>query len=116
MANIDGMSKLMSDNLENNKFHAWRFRMKNFLMGKGYWKYIEGDNENALQLPKRNRTADQLRVYEEWNQGAKKVMYWLFVSIHDIMIGHIQDPKTPKEAWNSLITLYETNKGTKIAT
>ncbi|KAH7286102.1 hypothetical protein KP509_33G058500 [Ceratopteris richardii] len=108
MANVDGMSQLTSDKLDKNNFHAWRFRMTNFLMGKGYWKYIEGENENALQLPERNRTADQVRAYEEWNQGARKIMYWLSVSIHDNMIGHIQDAKTPKEAWNSLVTLYET--------
>ncbi|KAH6555712.1 hypothetical protein KP509_1Z234100 [Ceratopteris richardii] len=92
----------MSDKLDKNNFHAWRFRMTNFLMGKGYWKYIEGENENAPQLPERNRTADQLRAYEEWNQGARNVMYWLSVSIHDSMIGNILDAQTPKEAWNSL--------------
>ncbi|KAH7440695.1 hypothetical protein KP509_03G006300 [Ceratopteris richardii] len=99
----------MSDKLGMNNFHAWRYRMKNFVMGKGYSKYIEGENENAPQLLERNRTPDQLRAYEEWKQGARKVMYWLSVSIHDSMIGHIQDAKTPKEAWNSLFTLYETN-------
>ncbi|KAH7288876.1 hypothetical protein KP509_31G048000 [Ceratopteris richardii] len=103
MANADGMSQLMSNKLDKKNFHAWRFRMKNFLMGKGYWKYIEGENENAPQLPERNRTRDQLRAYEEWNQGARKLMYWLSVSIQDSMIGHIQDAKTPKEAWKSLV-------------
>ncbi|KAH7294556.1 hypothetical protein KP509_27G007300 [Ceratopteris richardii] len=78
MANGDGMTQLMSDKLDKNNFHAWRFRMTNFLMGKGYWKYIEGENENASH-------------------------------IQDSMIGHIQDAKTPKEAWNILVTLYETN-------
>ncbi|KAH7442352.1 hypothetical protein KP509_03G084200 [Ceratopteris richardii] len=105
-ANTDGMSQLMSDKLDKNNFHAWRFRMMNFLMGKGYWKYIKGDNKNALQLPERNRNAEQIRSYEEWNQGARKVMYWLSVSIQDSMIGHIQDAKTSKEAWNSLVTLH----------
>ncbi|KAH7387954.1 hypothetical protein KP509_16G050300 [Ceratopteris richardii] len=109
MANVDGMTQLMSDKLDKNNFHAWRFKMMNFLMGKGYWKYIEGENKNARQLQERNWIADQLRAYVEWNQGAQKVMYWLSVSIQDSMIGHIQDAKTPKEAWNSLLTLYETN-------
>ncbi|KAH7437896.1 hypothetical protein KP509_05G094100 [Ceratopteris richardii] len=101
MANADGMSQLMSDKLDKNNFHAWRFKMMNFLMGKGYGKYIEGENENDLQLLERNWIAKQVRAYEEWNQGARKVMYWLSVSIQDSMIGHIQNAKTPKEAWNS---------------
>ncbi|KAH7432940.1 hypothetical protein KP509_07G047000 [Ceratopteris richardii] len=99
----------MSDKLDKKNFHGWRFHMTIFLIEKGYWKYIEGENKNAPQLPERNPTVDQLREYEEWNQGAQKVMYWLFVGIQDIMIGYIQDAKTLKEAWNSLLTLYETN-------
>ncbi|KAH7277598.1 hypothetical protein KP509_39G058600 [Ceratopteris richardii] len=102
MANTDGMSQIMSDKMEKTNPHAWRLRMTNFLMGKGYWKYIEGENENAPQLPERNQTTNELRAYEEWNQGAQKVMYWLFVSIQDSMIRHIQDAETPKEAWNSM--------------
>ena len=35
-------------------------------------------------------------------------MYWLFVSVQGSMIGHIQDANSPKDAWNSLVTLYET--------
>ncbi|KAH7353113.1 hypothetical protein KP509_19G079100 [Ceratopteris richardii] len=68
----------MINKLDKNNSHAWRFRMKNFFMGKGYWKYIKGENKNASY-------------------------------IHDSMIGHVKDAKTQKEAWNSLVTLYETN-------
>ena len=35
----------ISDKLDKNNFHAWKFRMTNFLMGKGYWEYIDGDQE-----------------------------------------------------------------------
>ncbi|KAH7287748.1 hypothetical protein KP509_32G072100 [Ceratopteris richardii] len=118
MENGDGMTHFMSDKLDKNNFHAWRFRMMNFLMGKGYYKYIKGENENAPQLPKRIQTVDQLRAYEEWNQGAQKVMYWLSVSIQDSMIGYIQDAKTLKEACNNLVTfeLHISNSKTSIQT
>ena len=36
-------------------------------------------------------------------------MYWLSISIQDTMIGHIQDAKSPKDAWDTLVKLYETN-------
>ncbi|KAH7279574.1 hypothetical protein KP509_37G024800 [Ceratopteris richardii] len=100
MANTYGMGQHMSNKLNKNEFHAWRFRMMNCLMGKGSWKYIKGENENAPYLQERNQIANQLRAYDEWNQEACKVMYWLSVSIQDSMIGHIQDVKTLKEAWN----------------
>ncbi|KAH7288525.1 hypothetical protein KP509_31G029700 [Ceratopteris richardii] len=105
----EGKSQRYSDKLKKKNFRAWRFIMTNFLMGKGQWKYIKGENANALQLSDRNQTTEQRKEYEEWNQGAQKVMYWLSVSIQDSMIGHIQDAKTWKESWNSLVTLYETN-------
>ena len=42
-------------------------------------------------------------------------MHWLSVSIHDTMIGHIQDGKSPKEAWYILVKLFATKtKGKKI--
>ncbi|KAH7404213.1 hypothetical protein KP509_15G016200 [Ceratopteris richardii] len=103
----------MSDKLDNNNVHEWRFRMTNFMMRKGYWKYIKRDNENVPQLPETNQTAEQLRAYEEWDEEARNIMYSLSISIHDSMIGHIQDAKTPKEAWKSLVTLYKTNKKAK---
>ena len=40
MANTDGLSNIVGDKLDKNNFHAWKFRMTNFLMGKGYWDYI----------------------------------------------------------------------------
>ena len=36
MANTDGLSNIVGDKLNKNKFHAWKFIMTNFLMGKGY--------------------------------------------------------------------------------
>ena len=46
-------------------------------------------------------------------QGASKVMYWLSVSIHDSMIGHIQSASTPKEAWDKLVAFDATNTRAK---
>ena len=46
MANTDGLSNIVEDKLDKNNFHAWKFGMTNFLMGKGYWEYIEGEQED----------------------------------------------------------------------
>ena len=83
--------------------------MTNFLMGKGYWEYIEGDQEKAPEIPKDNPTAAKLKTLKDWNQGAQKVMYWVSVSIQDTMIGHIQDATSPKEAWDRLLSFDTTN-------
>ena len=36
-------------------------------------------------------------------------MYWLSVSVSESMIVHIQDAEMPKEAWDTLVKLYNTN-------
>jgi len=36
-------------------------------------------------------------------------LYWLFVSVFDSMIVHIQDAKSPKQAWDTLVKMYNTN-------
>ena len=32
----DNINQIMVEKLDKNNFHAWRFRITNFLMGKGY--------------------------------------------------------------------------------
>ena len=78
-------------------------------MGKGYWEYIEGEHETAPNLPEYNVTTVDIKAYKDWNQGARKVMHWLSISVQDTMIGHIQDAKSPKEAWDILVQLFATN-------
>ena len=107
--NNDGISGLISEKLDKNNFHAWKFRMTNFLMGKGCWEYIEGDQVAPPQIPEANATPAELKSVKDWNQGARKVMYWLSVSVQDSMIGHIQDATTPKQAWDRLVSFDTTN-------
>ena len=57
MANNDGLNQIINDKLDKKNFHSLKFRMTNFLMGKDYWEYIEGDQEDALELLERNAIA-----------------------------------------------------------
>ncbi|MCO5596436.1 hypothetical protein L7F22_050499 [Adiantum nelumboides] len=54
------------------------------------------------ELPDVNPTAEQIKTFKDWNQGARKVMYWLSVSVQDTMI---QDATSPKQAWDSLVSV-----------
>ncbi|MCO5601132.1 hypothetical protein L7F22_055251 [Adiantum nelumboides] len=105
----DGISGLVSDKLDKNNFHAWKFKMTNFLMGKSYWDYIDGNQEEMPELPDVNPTAEQIKAFKDWNQGARKVMYWLSVNVQYTMIGHIQDATSPKQAWDRLVSVDTTN-------
>ena len=103
MSNSDGLNNIVGDKLDKNNFHSWKFRMTKFLMGKGYWEYIQGDLEEKPELPEENPTAAELKAVKDWTQGSSKVLYWMSVSIHDSMIGHIQSATTPKQAWDRLV-------------
>jgi hypothetical protein len=46
------------------------------------------------------------KVYIE---KARKVLYWLFVNVSNSMIVHIQDAKSPKQAWDTFVKMYNTN-------
>jgi hypothetical protein len=100
---LDDINQIVSEKLDKNNFHAWKFRMTNFLMGKGFWDYVEGENEDPPELPEENATAVEIKAFKDWNQGARKVMYWLSVSVTDTMIGHILDVHIPAEAWQNLV-------------
>ncbi|MCO5586824.1 hypothetical protein L7F22_040768 [Adiantum nelumboides] len=71
--------------------------------------YIDGNQEEMPELPDVNPTAEQIKAFKDWNQGAKKVMYWLSISVQDTMIGHIQDATSPKQAWDRLVSVDTTN-------
>jgi hypothetical protein len=48
MAN--GLSQIAIEKLNKNNFQVWKFRIMNFLMGKGYWEFIT-DDEKEPPLP-----------------------------------------------------------------
>jgi hypothetical protein len=48
MAN--GLSQITMKKLDKNNFQVWKFMIMNFLMGKGSWEFITGD-EKEPPLP-----------------------------------------------------------------
>jgi hypothetical protein len=79
----------------------------NFLMGKGYWEFISADEKKPL-LPE-NPIQQPIQANKTWHEKAKKVLYWLSMSVFDSMIMHIQDAKSSKQAWGTLVKMYNTN-------
>jgi hypothetical protein len=40
----DDLSQIVIEKLDKNNFQVWKFRIMNFLTGKGYWEFITGDD------------------------------------------------------------------------
>jgi len=79
----------------------------NFLMGKGYWEFITSDEKKPALLE--NPTQQQIQANKTWHEKTRKVLYWLFASVSNSMIVHIQDAKSSKQAWDTLVNMYTTN-------
>jgi len=103
----DGLSQIAIEKLSKNNFQVWKFRIMNFLIGKGYWEFIIGDETKPVlpEIP----TQQQIQTSKTWHEKTRKVLYWLFVSVSDTMTMHIQDAKSPKQAWDTLVKMYSTN-------
>ena len=97
----DNFNQIVSEKLDKNNHPAWKFRITNFLKGKGYWDYIVGDNEVAPTITLQGPIADERKALKDWHQGQSKVMYSLSMSITDGMMGYLQDAKTPAIAWTN---------------
>ncbi|MCO5603962.1 hypothetical protein L7F22_058119 [Adiantum nelumboides] len=93
--------------VQGNNFLTWRFWMTNFLHGKGYWDYIEGENDKAPRCPEENATSKEKKALKDWKQGKSKVMYWLSMSVSDSMMGYLESAPSPAIAWKSLEKLNE---------
>jgi hypothetical protein len=52
---VNGLFQIAIDKLDENNFQMWKFRIMNFLMGKGYWEFITNDEKELpiLENPTR---------------------------------------------------------------
>ncbi len=51
----DGLSQIAIEKLDKNNFQVWKFRIMNFLMGKGYWEFITRKNLLSQKTPHNNK-------------------------------------------------------------
>jgi hypothetical protein len=79
----------------------------NFLMGKSYREFIIGDEKEPPLLE--NPTQQQIQANKTWHEKARKILYWFSMIVFDFMIMHIQDAKSPKQAWDTLVKMYSTH-------
>lgn len=89
----DNNNNVGIEKLDKNNYQPWKFRMRNYLIGKSLWDYVTRDEEEP-ELPEKNATADELKAWREWNEKDKKVMLLISHNVSNSMIGHIQDLNT----------------------
>ena len=95
-------SHITGEKLDKNNYPAWKFRIKNFLMGKELWELCEGTDAK----PAGEATDAAVRA---WTKKARQAIHYISITVSDSMIGHIQDANSPKEVWDALADLFETS-------
>ena len=64
--------------LDKNNYQPWKFKMRNYLIGKSLWGYVTGE-EAEPRLP-----TESVLVEKD-----KKVMFLISQNVTNGMIGHI---------------------------
>ena len=80
------MAELSSqiEKLDKYNYQPWKFRMRNYLIGKPV-------------MHATNPAEEQIRNFNQWNEKDKMVMFVISQNISNSMIGHIQDLESLKE-------------------
>ncbi len=81
-----------------------------FIDGKRLLGFITSDEKEPL-LPK-NPTQQQIQANKTWHEKTRKILYWLSMSVFNSMIVHIQNAKSSKQAWDTLVKMYNMNTQT----
>nr|KAJ0224878.1 hypothetical protein LSAT_V11C100031760 [Lactuca sativa] len=85
--------------LNNNNYKTWETCMKSNLEGQDLWEVVEEDVNGALR---------------KWKIKAGKAMFALKTTIEEEMLEHIRDENTPKEAWDTFVTLFSKKNDTRL--
>ena len=101
------ITQIVGEKLTTNNYSVWSYQMENFLMGKGVWELITGDDVCPV-LPK-EPSDEQKRAYKTWIEKSRKVLHWISICILETLIAHIKKAQTPKEAWDIIHKIYGTS-------
>ncbi|XP_070678596.1 uncharacterized protein [Malus domestica] len=94
--------------LNNQNYNTWATCIESYLQGQDLWEVIGG---SEVTQP---AAEDANGVLRKWKIKAGKSMFALKTTIEEEMLEHIRDAKTPKEAWDTFVTLFSKRNDTKL--
>ncbi|KAE8676544.1 hypothetical protein F3Y22_tig00111584pilonHSYRG00119 [Hibiscus syriacus] len=94
--------------LNNKNYNTWATCMESYLQGQDLWEVVGG---GEVTQP---ATEDANGILRKWKIKADKAMFALKTTIEEEMLEHIRDAKTPKEAWDTFVTLFSKRNDTKL--
>ena len=93
--------------LNNNNYNTWSTCMMSYLQGQDLWEVVGG----CETMPPEE---DANGILRKWRIKAGKAMFALKTTVEEEMVDHIRDCKTPKEAWDTFVTLFSKKNDTRL--
>ena len=87
-------SSLPTEKLDRTNYASWSYKMHQYLLGHGYWSYVDGANDTTPESTH--------ATFPVWEQSASRVMYCFASCVGEQLLSYIRDSKTPKAAWENL--------------
>ena len=94
-------SSLPTEKLDRTNYASWSYKMHQYLLGHGYWSYVDGANDTAPEPTHAN--------FPAWEQSASRVMYCFASCVGEQLLSYIRDARTPKAAWENLQKIFAAN-------
>ncbi|KAH0683665.1 hypothetical protein KY289_021417 [Solanum tuberosum] len=85
------------EKLNASNYGSWSMRMQYYFLSQALWD-IFGGSDTTLPT--------NVEAAKRWKVKAGKAMYALTVTIEDEFLQRIKNTKTPKEAWDTLATIF----------
>ena len=87
-------SSLPTEKLDRTNYASWSYKMHQYLLGHGYWSYVDGANDAAPESTHRD--------FPAWEQSASRVLYCFASCVGEQLLSYVRDAQTPKGAWENL--------------
>ena len=96
-----------STKLNNNNYNTWATCMMSYLQGQDLWEIVGGSETTPPD-------EDLNGALRKWRIKAGKAMFALKTTIEEEMLEYIRDKNTPKEAWDTFVTLFSKKNDTRL--
>lgn len=93
------------EKLNGSNYNTWSTRIKYYLVGQDLWSIVGG---------KETTPPTDKEEMKEWEVKAGKAMYVLSLTVEDEFLYRIKDSVNPKEAWDTLATLFTRKNDAKL--
>ena len=85
-------SSLPTEKLDRRNYALWSYKMHQYLLGHGYWSYVDGANDTTPNSTHRD--------FPAWEQSASRVLYCFASCGSEKLLSYIRD------AWGNLKKIF----------